>query len=475
MTKLKNNKRRDWYVISIVVVLISSIISCITTYRFTIGTGYTILFILPFIYGVAYTLVLGNAVFYRPKLFLIIFTVINYIRYSILPFLISYTGYFGGRATIPPTIHQFSYAVLLMVYEIIIVSFFIYIGTRRYNINLNVLKIFNFENKNYFIYKLFALLTIVLMLFNIRVLNQFNFIKTSSQSLVVYGNYSKYSAETSVLFKFSGYLLNILKQIVLVLLIYKLGIKYQKKKNKIYFYFAMIVGLLNITIYYGANRSDLLLQSIATLIILYSIFSKEKRKIFTVVGLLSVFMVIIVSISRQHSVISSQHILLGLTDTIQIYLGGPYNVALSIDMANKYSSYRNLFTLIGDLTRSVLGVNFIAKKFVDVLSTDLFNWRIFGPTDYGTQILPMIGQGYFYFGFIFAPIFEILFVKFSFRLERLFIKTKDPVLSYFASITCLRLGFIMSQNTVIQLNDLSYNLFIPFILVFLNKRIVFRK
>jgi hypothetical protein len=475
MLKKHRFPKNKLFAFSSILVITASLISLFIILFASVNNDYRFLIILPIVFSFCYVFLLGRILFESPKIFIMVLIPLNFIRYVILPALVAYTGYYGGRASIPPELIDYKLAVFLMAYEILVLSFVIFFFSQKYSSDLYDYRNKVFKVRKKIIYYIFILLVMGLVIINPKIINQFSFILPSEKALNIYGNYAEYSKSTGALFKLTAYLFNILKELVLILLVYMNSKKYQKSGKNIYFYIAILFGVMNIAIYFGANRSDLLLQSFATILLLLIFFKDKKFKILFSTGIISLMMIIILSIGRQHHVLTSKDILNSIADTLQIYLGGPYNVAIAIDMADKFSEFRSIITIIGDFTRSVFGLSFLVKQFEIPLSTDIFNWRIFQVKNNGTQILPMIGQGYFYFGFIFSPILEIIFIYIAFTLEKVTVKTQDPVLYYFLIITCIRLGFLTSQNTVIQLNDLSYNLFIPLILIFLNNRIVYKK
>ena len=94
--------------------------------------------------------------------------------------------------------------------------------------------------------------------------------------------------------------------------------------------------------------------------------------------------------------------LVDITDNLQVYLGGVYNVAMSLDLT---SPTNNPLMLLADIFRSAIGPNLILKNLNLVSSVKLFNFRIY-QNDHISQIIPMIGQANLYLGFIFAPLLE---------------------------------------------------------------------
>ncbi|MEN2665773.1 hypothetical protein [Listeria aquatica] len=84
--------------------------------------GYEPLYLLPLLYTILFPIALAPFLFKRFNIFLIVFTGISFARYVILPFLIVYTGYYGGRSPEPPLAESLHKAIYLMMYELVAIA-----------------------------------------------------------------------------------------------------------------------------------------------------------------------------------------------------------------------------------------------------------------------------------------------------------------------------------------------------------------
>ena len=196
----------------------------------------------------------------------------------------------------------------------------------------------------------------------------------------------------------------------------------------------------------------------------------------SICGVLGITILVLISNSRSYSSISKNtSISEDLVDFFQSYTGGPYNVAIAIESAELFEDERNIGVLIFDFLRPTLGINLIMKN-LDINYTNVyFNYRMFFNPNRASQIMPMIGEGYFTVGIIFAPIVDIIFIYIAFNLKKIQLRKNRIELIYFFMITMIRLGFLMGQNATIQMNDLSFNLFVPLILYWFNNKFIFKK
>lgn len=103
-----------------------------------------------------------------------------------------------------------------------------------------------------------------------------------------------------------------------------------------------------------------------------------------------------------------------------------------------------------------------------------YNRRYFF-SDKVTQILPMIGQGTLYFGYIGAPIIMVGFISIAYYFQKIMEQSRNLELVYFLTLATARMGFLLGQNTMNMVNDMSYNLLLFLFIYLLNKKIIYKK
>ena len=90
--------------------------------------------------------------------------------------------------------------------------------------------------------------------------------------------------------------------------------------------------------------------------------------------------------------------------------------------------------------------------------TDIFHMRMsLGLSNLRRdQILPMIGQGYIYFGAVFSPIFTVIIARIGILFDSLYIKSKKLEIYFIASLVSFYLSQGMILNFIIIMNKVSY-------------------
>ena len=209
------------------------------------------------------------------------------------------------------------------------------------------------------------------------------------------------------------------------------------------FIFVSIITIVNSLVFFGTNRADFVFNFIVNLVVL--IYLYRKLGIGLSMILMTVLPIVVSNLSSYRnstSITKGANKLIDFTDNIQVYLGGIYNVALSLDLQSPNNSP---WILLIDIFRSAFGPNLILKHISIVPSVNLFNNRIY-LNDHVAQIIPMIGQSNLYLGHIFAPVLGVAFIFLAIFIVKEIIKVKRLELIYVLTLFSGRLGFVMAQN-----------------------------
>lgn len=523
---MENKYMKYIKIISDIVIFISTIISSIVAIQFNTNSGYNFLFWLPLLYFVLYILVYRKILFAKFRFFLSSYSIFAYVRYVVMPIVIVTSGYYGGRSDIMPTEHSFQMATWLMIYEYIIVTLAIIFFERKFNppnnkkgkikkYNINNINNINnyyenedngninnkiqkvtqknhegnvanhsgFENANKYgesqsneiseddtiklppnsiIYWLFILFAIIIAVAFPNSLSMFSFITPRVTNEDVY--LTSMALGTAVV----TYILFTAKFLIYILIMSILYKQYKKTNKNVYKWIAFGVTIINICIFYGLNRSDLVVPACASLLLYMKLFKDYNIFKYITVGAIVVILVSSIMQTRQFSSASgNQSKLVDLADNVQGYFGGVYNVAMSIETYEYYPESRSIKRIFFDTLRPFIGINIFLKNSDMQFTNDYFNKRIY-LDDHTAQIVPVIGQGYINLGFVLSPLLEIFIIFIAYLFERIINKTQRIELYYLISICLLRMGFIMGQNTGNMSNEISMNLVLFMAIYFLN-------
>lgn len=432
---------------------------------------YSYLGLLPLAFFLLFTILIKHVLRNEQiSVFIIVFILICFLRYVILPIMMVYANYEGGRSPNSPSGNSFDIAFLLMLYELTVAFIAIRFFEKRLSasvINEEKLKL-RLGIKNNLIFILFFVLVIGFLALNQDWLYLVSIFKVNPAAQF-------HAGEPSFNALFGSFLIILCKQILFLFGFYYLQLKYNENKSKVFILLAFLLIALNIGIFVGTNRSDVLISSLLSIILLFYYFPGRTIKLFALFFAIGIFTLIsqITKARNFASYSGGTSIAIDRTDFLQAYLGGPYNVAIALEMKEDYPESSDLEVLFFDIFRPMLGVNLLVKNMDIEYSNIFFNRRLFANQFQRSQIIPMIGQGNLFFGYFFSPIFMLLFISLAYKFIHIALKSKNILLFYFFSLSAIRFGFMMGQNTMNMINDLSYNIFLFLIIYYLNNKIQF--
>lgn len=424
--------------------------------------GYEYLFLLPLIYLITFLL------FIRPiikniglSFFLATFSIVAFFRYSILSFLIYKSKWYYGVSNYSPSNEQFSNAIIFMCYEVIIYSLAIFIFHKLLIKSQTTGSVV--FSKNNFIYFLFIFITIIIVILNPSSLKYFSFISINEnfESVDTLGSF----ALVAVVF------LSVSRILIYFIIMKFLVLKIKPTNYILSFVMVASISVINSMIFVGTNRASFILNFVATIIILIYLYKKTAITFsFIMAAILPPLLGSLLSFRQTTTITQGANKLVDLTDTLQVYLGGVYNVAMSLDIT---SPNNNPLYLIIDIMRSAIGPNILLKNMNFVNSVHLFNERIF-QSNLVSQILPMIGQGKLYLGYIFAPLLGVLFIFIATYFTKIIVEKRRFELIFVFTLITGRLGFVMAQNGNIFLNELTFYLPLFLLVYYINNKVVIK-
>lgn len=420
--------------------------------------GYEYLFLHPIAYSISFSLILYKSIAsvrFRP--FLFVFTLIGFLRFVALPLLVVISGHYSGRSRAEPLDISYQNAIFLMLWELIACTVLIVILEARQIKFINkIRKPLNEASSKNYIYYLFIVSSIFLLILNPSSLFYINFI---SPSLL------EPSSEPNFIINLTVYCFLIAKTLFCLEILKRLN----QRNSSIAFIAALIITALNVSIFLGTNKSDILISGIASGLVLYQLYKKRAILPLAILGIFTLIILLTVNTYRNPVNTVHDNKLAARADIIQVYSGGVYNVAIALETKEYYPESTDMEVLMFDIFRPMIGPNIFLKDKVQRYSNIYFNDRMWTHIDRRSQIIPMIGQANLFLGYIFSPLFSIFFIFLAYKLERVFFATQNIEVYYFLCLALIRLGFIFGQNTMNMINDLSMNLFLFLAIFVLNR------
>jgi len=437
-----------------------------------IPDGYQNIFLLPIAFCIFYNVFIRVVMKkYGISLFLIIYLLVSFFRFVILSVLVVESNWFYGRSNYSPAPLFFENAIYIMIYELLIYNIAIYLFHKFFFENIRkkqddrieIVKDTNNINfsKNNIIYTVFVVLTFMLVVVKPNSLNYFSF-------FTVNNNFTKLE-ELDILTSIVVMFLNVARLIIYFIIIGWIIRNIQPKSYLFSFFLVVFVTLINSLIFFGTNRSDFIFNFVVNLLILIYLYKKLGVTInIMFLGLLPIVVSGMSQFRETVTITGGTNKLVDITDNLQVYLGGIYNVAMSLDIT---SSNGNVLMMFIDIFKSAIGPNMILKNIELTTSAQLFNYRIY-LSDHIAQIIPMIGQGNLYLGPIVAPLLGVSFIFIAVFLTKQIVRFKRIELVYIFTLFSGRIGFVMAQNGNILINDLTFFLPLFLLVYYLNNKVV---
>src|SRR5699024_7700982 len=100
-----------------------------------------------------------------------------------------------------------------------------------------------------------------------------------------------------------------------------------------------------------------------------------------------------------------------------------------------------------------------------------YNINFYGRTGIQDQILPMIGQGYLYLGYILAPVFSIATIIIIMYLDKKIVENNSLFNIYILVYLCLKFALFNMANATILISFFTNFFVVLMVINILNKRI----
>lgn len=440
-------------IVSLLVVLVCFIITVYTALC-SKNDYYTYIFVLPLAFLISYV-VAFRIIQYSNSIFLRVFVAVEAVRYVVLPLFIVWEGN-QSYGVIAVNQNFYIKAIALCVWELIVITILVIANEKRF-IKMRKETIGSIEcgHENNKIYIIFCIVSVVVCSFMPRCLSEFHFVVSTYESLFS-------NIELSTFEKLFAYFLNISRQLICVLILVKISEKSIKKSGNI---FAILICATCLSFYMGSNRADYIISAIA-LILLYQMIFPKVNKIF-IVALLVFSIGIVIALTNVRFI--GHNISSSVATNLNAYFGGVDNVAIAIGAADSPNNNLTFTNFLYEVFSPVIGANIILHGIDLPTSNIFFNKLIYG-TGHVSQIIPMVGEGYTYFGFVLSPLLSGVFFMVGIAIEKAFRQSKSYIMKYFLLISTIRLGWLSGQNAMIQMNDLSYNVLFIALLYYIAKR-----
>ncbi|MFT0130040.1 hypothetical protein ACMHYK_01460 [Candidatus Enterenecus avicola] len=449
-------------------VVLTFIVSQILTllYFDNLPSGYQLIVLLPSIFVVGFFLFFFEFIGKCSNPFVLYGTsVMEWIRFIILPPICAIAGNQNGMVYINPTVSSLNLSIILMIVEYFAVCLFCKLmikPVKPHRTQKNAYIIIGRKS----IYVLFFAFSLIVYFFLGRGKGLIRFLIIN----VAQGERIGDTTETGSL---------IIRQLILctmflsfVLIVNYFWKRYQKTHKNIYVYGALIAAAINISIIVGERRTAQVYALLCSLWILINLFPKYRKKIIISLTAVAGFVLLFMSIykffgafmfdSYEDAISNSEFDIPFLSRTLQIYFFGPENIAITLDFFKIKDL--DIFQMFFDFLRSIFGFNYIFRGMNDITSV-AFNTFIYGTEQKTGHLLSAAGYGFGFLGPFFIPFFSLINIYISLKLENLLYRLKSLELIYIVTYVLTRFVTNLFLNTPALLTQATMMAFTSLVVV----------
>ena len=245
--------------------------------------------------------------------------------------------------------------------------------------------------------------------------------------------------------------------------------------------FSFIFILLAFIDQTGLSRWYTILTSSSCICSLLALYPKKKVSILTSMCMPVILLVLLATLIKNGDYVtgsgdymSSLKAILNPTE-LDMYFAGPAGINNAIGLFNQTNSGLSFF--VPDMVQSMPIVNhWINAKQTTIYTYNLYVGRLFTDTS-GDQIIPLVGQGLIYFGYILSPILSMLSVLLIRWSDNKYLHTSSYSIYLYAFLSVWTAVQAMALDLTIffswlYIRIVPFALFIYFINKISNKRII---
>lgn len=454
MLKRKTRQKNSTYVFFVLFTIILLFIIIIFK---GYNKKYILLILSPLVYVFVY-LMFAKIYLYWNNPGMFVLNCVSFIRYYFLPILIIANNNYL-------TISMFRIeGIILFIYEEICIGFFLTILSQKiYSKNISVKTVYN-SNKIGIILKALVLLGVIILFSNPNILDQYNFFWVSADNAEIVKSRSIITGLNAIIFDWA--------KLVFPLMLATFFIKKYKKNSKwIYYFFTILVVLFfNLMVFSGTSRNSAIIPGIASMFFILKIFPEKRKYTFIILSVCIFIVIIRLTIFKTEYIGTDNFSTMdGFIEYIENYFAGPKQMSISISAYKIYKSLFTFETFITDIFGNFPGLSQFFN--LENRTATLFNLAYYSGGNNRDAIIPMVGSGLFYFGYIFSILPEMVIILFMALTDNFYRNSNTIGELYFSAYFGVRFGYYyyLSISTVFSF---IYTMVIPIIiLVYLDNKI----
>lgn len=419
---------------------------------------YSVYVILPALFGVCYLFFLAPIIREYKSLTTSMLSICCFLRCVVLPMIVAITGYSGFERYQTTNEQLLRESVLLMSWELIVISFFLFMVYRLRGkaepMFTNQIEDMGSDRSALLLIVMFG---IVIYIASHQVREYVSFFSLSSNTEKVRGlTAGLQSTLTTGLIYFAH-------EAFLCLFVYVLDFcseKYHKDKKGIHVFLPTLLGFITVGTIFGESRATIIYTLFAVVCCLNIKFERYRNIILYTILPCAALVLAGMTVYRLFAVYNYTSYGAAISNSSYLrenyfstfsesYLLGPQSIAASIEFSKTFKGSFTVERLLYDFCRPFMGLNLFLKKLDIDTSITMYNSWLFGNSGQSNGVfLQITSQGYCYFGLLLSPLFTCLFIWLSIRLEDWMKNTKSLFIYFFLSYTFIRMSTCILGGTM---------------------------
>lgn len=192
-------------------------------------------------------------------------------------------------------------------------------------------------------------------------------------------------------------------------------LKIELIKNNIYLKKILLLFVVVLLFLLSSSTlADTIFSILAIIIIIINLYIKHKKIFYVLMFLFVGSLSCLLLLNKGSFMLREINIFNYISLISQAYFGGPMNIAAAMSIDKEL------------LNLNILKVDFFKNFFIlsplfkgEISTVELFNYTLYKSFNRVDQIIPMIGQAYFYVGFILSPLLIYPIIKISIFFEKM--------------------------------------------------------
>ncbi len=385
---------------------------------------------LPLAYAACFFLMISKR---KHNLIHLLIYVFYSIQFLVIPILLAFAGRYDFSVYNPAIIKRVDMAVLLQCFVLCVLSLYMHYSQWTVSIVGKSTSVFSYSKKT-------VLLLLILVFIGIGLIARYpQFIYKFR--LVVIGDsqdYFGYLAKSEtvkqsmplLVYHFGLWYIEIMKLLALYLVL--IAIRAVCKHLELLGVLLSLVVILASCIITTEDKAITIFYAICYCLWLAKAYPSQLRRIAVLGCFGSIILILMVFVILPSGSSSGGYFVSSLLSKCNAYFNGTINVAGSLEMPTDDLAR----SFVGDIFRSIPMVNSLFKSYP--MSYLVFNVTLGVDTEYYSEIIPIIGQGHYYLGFVGAALLPLL----QLWVIKLMAKRMERSHSDF-SFLCWSVGFLI--------------------------------